>query len=201
MALRIASAVLALALAFTVFMAATLPLSLRANSTAPDFVDVRTAAKRSSSNPQVITVDVPPGESGDLLIALVALARDRTPEAPAGWTLIDSGIAAEDEARLAIWYRVADGSEGESYAFTWADGRSRGGGAILRYRGVDPASPIGQRLFANWRNRRRANRAKREYDTGRNPPRACVRGVRGLHFRYGGRAGWARGALLRWQPW
>ena len=87
---------------------------------------MKTAEKRRSGGQQRIEIATPPGNAGDLLIAVVALARDRTIVAPAGWTLIDSGVADEDEARLGVWYRVADGSEGEAYAFTW-EGRAGAG--------------------------------------------------------------------------
>ena len=149
----VAAAGLSLALGVaTATLCARPPFSVEADSIAPEFVDVRTTAKRSSGGQQRIEVETPPGEAGDLLIAAVALARDRTVAAPAGWALVDSGVADEDEARLVIWYRLAGETEEASHVFTW-EGRARGGAAILRYRGVDPATPLGATAFATGETR------------------------------------------------
>ncbi|MYH68371.1 MAG: hypothetical protein F4152_07465, partial [Dehalococcoidia bacterium] len=153
MAMRLLSLAVALGLALAVLSRLGLQFGTAvpsdASSGTPEFVDIRTAQKRSSSHPQEISIDVPPGEGGDLLIAVVALARDRTVEAPSGWTLFNSGIADEDEARLTIWYRLADAAtETDGVKFTWADGKSRGGAAVLRYRGVDATDPLGSSAFA-----------------------------------------------------
>ena len=59
---------------------------------------------------------------------------------PAGWTLIertDSGTSFG----IVTYYRVADGSEGASFTWTFSVA-TRSLGGIIRYTGVDTASPI-----------------------------------------------------------
>ncbi len=112
--MRVVAVAVVLALALTVLASVTLreraPLALRADSSAPAFVGVETAVKKGSK-PAQISVDVPVGENGDLLIAILATDGEPTLTDPVGWTLVDSGTAQGDKATLGIWRRIADGSE------------------------------------------------------------------------------------------
>ena len=76
-------------------------------------------------------------------MAILATRRERSPNTPEGWTLIDSGLAHEKEATLAVWYRLADGTELTSHTLSWLWGESQAVGAILRYGDINPTAPIG----------------------------------------------------------
>ena len=52
-------------------------------------------------------------------------------------------MAHEQEATLAPWYRLADGSELASHTLSWLWGRSQAVGAILRYGDIHPTEPVG----------------------------------------------------------
>ncbi len=96
---------------------------------------------------QRITVTTPAGQQGDLLVAILVTAEGRSPVSLTGWTLIDTGTTdsadVDADATLAVWYRIADGSEPSTYDFGWTGGPAEGAVAILRYRDVDPDAPIG----------------------------------------------------------
>ena len=79
----------------------------------------------------------------DLLIAHVSTdAADPTFGTPTGWVLlVDANSGGSTTASTAVWYRVADGTEPASYTFTWLSS-TNAVGALSRYSGVDPASPI-----------------------------------------------------------
>ena len=119
------------------------PQPLRADSATPEFVGSETAVKPLSNNPQLVVVATPAGAVGDLLIAILAIDRERTPVTPEGWTLIESGFTHQEEATLAIWYRLADGTEEQSYTLEWTGGKRPAVAAILRYRGAHTTDPIG----------------------------------------------------------
>ncbi|MXX18834.1 MAG: hypothetical protein F4Z48_04985, partial [Dehalococcoidia bacterium] len=76
-------------------------------------------------------------------MGILAIDKERTPTTPQGWSLADTGFTHQEEATLAVWYRFADGSEGESLTLGWTGGKRQAIAAILRYRGVDPAYPVG----------------------------------------------------------
>ena len=116
----------------------------------PDFVAVDTQTKRTSDDPAQITVNVPPGEAGDLLIAVVAvrattLARmdPRAISTPSGWVGIDHGTTDANATTLGVWRRFAVDAEPSSHTFSWDNGPGQAVAAILRYRGVDANTPIG----------------------------------------------------------
>ena len=155
--IRAAIATSPLTLAFLLFAIATrephAPPLASATGDAPAWVGGETALKVGSGNPQTIAVAVPAGQAGDLLIAIVATDGDRAIVAPDGWTrLAASGTAANDRATLGLWYRLADGSEAASLAFTWSN-NEEAAAAIVRYGGVDPASPIGPAVAATGRSK------------------------------------------------
>lgn len=101
------------------------------------------AEARLASSGTSLAVPKPAGTAaGDLLVAMVATdggtAWSMTP--PPGWT----PVTVEDRAgkvSFGVWWRVASGSEGSDYSFTWSGGEEAYG-AVLRFTGHDPASPI-----------------------------------------------------------
>lgn len=124
------------------------------DGTGPAFVAVDTQTKRTSDDPPQITVNVPAGEAGDLLIAVVAvrattLARmdPRAISAPSGWVGIDHGTTDANATTLGVWHRFAGDAEPSSHAFSWDNGPGQAVAAILRYRGVDANTPIGASAF------------------------------------------------------
>ena len=89
-----------------------------------------------------ITIAAPAGIAlDDLLLAVLVVTKDRSLSAPAGWTLIEELPADGDKVTLSLWYKVASASEPPDYQFSWSDDQAAIG-AIYRYDGVDPASPI-----------------------------------------------------------
>jgi len=96
----------------------------------------------TSSNANSISVNLPTGVAvGDLLIAAVATDDNENVSAHAHWTLIDQGDAGFSGPTLAVYYRIATGSELSNYTFT-IGGTEEFAAAILRYSGVHMTTPI-----------------------------------------------------------
>ncbi|WP_288955763.1 T9SS type A sorting domain-containing protein [uncultured Polaribacter sp.] len=91
-----------------------------------------------NTNVNSITINIPSGNVNDLLIAAISSDERNTQtfNTPSGWTLIQSNIAPNTNASLAVYYRVADGSEGATQAFT-VGLNDELCGAIIRYDDVD----------------------------------------------------------------
>lgn len=92
---------------------------------------------RSRASGQVATVDIPPGEDGDLLIAIrfdTTLAAAQT--APAGWTLLG---AASDE--LAVWWKIATAAD-TTVSLTGAQSDRFSDAVVIRCANVDTTDPI-----------------------------------------------------------
>lgn len=116
----------------------------------PSFVGV---ADDRNANPQgtpSLTVPVPSGSAGDLLIAVVGVKDNPSTTTPQGWTAIIAGFngctsATEAglgiRAQLSAWWKFA-GSE-TSVSFSFGPNAIQAAGAVLRYAGTDPTSPIG----------------------------------------------------------
>jgi hypothetical protein len=115
-------------------------------------VSVGTGKSGASS----LTIPVPPSTneeaSGDLLISILGVQANPNTQEPEGWKTVpgfagfngatcaaDSGGTA---CQLAIFYRIADGSE-TSVTLDWGT-RRHAAGAVLRYSNVDQAAPIGE---------------------------------------------------------
>lgn len=120
----------------------------------PDFVAARTAVKAMSASPSEIAIEVPPGETGDLLIAVVAVRAGRraTTDAraistPPDWEAINHGVTDADATTLGVWYRIAGDAEPASHTFRWSGGPGQAVAAILRYRDADANTPIGASMF------------------------------------------------------
>jgi type II secretory pathway pseudopilin PulG len=97
-------------------------------------------AKTSSG--VTLTIDTPPTNTGDLLIAAVATDGDTssTLSPPSGWTEID----VEDYSSavtLGVWWRIAAASEPATHQFSWTGARPAYGW-IMRFTGQDSTHPI-----------------------------------------------------------
>ena len=100
-----------------------------------------------------LSIPVPPGVSGraDLLIAILGIQANPNTSGPDGWTGVrgftgfnDATCQADGEGtacQLAVYYRIADGSE-TTASFRWGATR-RAAGAVLRFSNVDTNAPIG----------------------------------------------------------
>ena len=113
------------------------------------FQSVATAS--ASSGVQSLVIAKPSGTAqDDLLIAVLSTDTGESGEnfsPPAGWTVITdretSGVSppADDNLQFAVWYKVATAAEPADYTFTWGSDEDAVG-AILRYDGVNPSTPI-----------------------------------------------------------
>jgi MSHA biogenesis protein MshQ len=91
-----------------------------------------------------LTITKPSGTAlNDVLIASVAVTPSSiTITPPSGWTLVRrTNNAGPTSNSLAVYYKVATGSEGASYAFN-VTGATFGVGGIQGFTGVDTANPI-----------------------------------------------------------
>ena len=120
-------------------------LALRpASAPPPSTISFRAAASAGASAGLSLTIDKPSGTvAGDVMIASIAVRPNTaTMTAPAGWKLvrrIDNGN--ENANSLAVYYKVAGGSEPANYAWTFSTPTSAAGG-IQTFTGVDTTSPI-----------------------------------------------------------
>jgi len=99
-----------------------------------------------------LTVGVPPGPAGDLLIFLVGVKINPATTTPAGWTPIVAGsndaICDSDpdglgiRCQLSAFWRVSDGTETDVGVIFGPNPR-QAAGAVLRYSGAEAVSPIG----------------------------------------------------------
>lgn len=109
------------------------------------------AGTNLSGFPATFTPPVPAGTAADdLLVVVIGITVQQTPATPAGWTLVpvqggssNPQNSAGADSRLAVYYKVAVAGQANP-TFTWTSGQGAvtGGGIILGYTGVDPASPI-----------------------------------------------------------
>ncbi len=104
----------------------------------------KSSAATSGGGPTTITITKPSGTaSGDVLIAGISFetGTDETSiTVPSGWTLVRRVNNSNNEG-LAVYRKVAGGSEPASYAWTFAQSRSLSGG-IMAFTGVDNTTPI-----------------------------------------------------------
>lgn len=107
-------------------------------------ITFRAAASAVSSN-TTLTIPVPAGTvAGDFMIASVGFRPNTlTATAPAGWTLLRrTNNAAGSANSLAVYYRVAGGSEPASYNWTFSAGAAGAAGGIQSFAGVNVSDPI-----------------------------------------------------------
>lgn len=117
----------------------------------PSFVGVAEDRNATPEGTTSLTVAVPPGSAGDLLIAVVGVKVNPSTTTPTGFTPIIAGFngctSASDtgygiRAQLSAWWKIADGSE-TSITVSFGPNPRQAAGAVLRYAGADPNSPIG----------------------------------------------------------
>lgn len=118
----------------------------------PAFVGVTEGRNGSPAGATSITIGVPTGSAGDLLVAVLGIKGNPSTVTPSGWTPIIAGFngctsgldpSIGIRAQLSAWWKIADGTE---TSVTWTYGNQvikQASGAILRYSGADAASPIG----------------------------------------------------------
>ncbi len=120
--------------------------------TVPAFVGV---AEGRNGNPQAsgntLTISVPSGAAGELLVAVIGVKTNPSTATPSGWTPIIAGfnqcVSGTDpqtgiRAQLNTFWRVADGSETSVTVNFGAGVIHQASGAVLRYSGVDTNNPI-----------------------------------------------------------
>jgi hypothetical protein len=90
-----------------------------------------------------LTINAPTGiTANDLLLAVISTDGSVTFDAPpTGWTLINQGQSDVSASTLAVFYKIAGSAEPAAYTFTWT-AVQQAAGAILRYTGVETATPI-----------------------------------------------------------
>jgi len=128
--------------------------SMPAAAQAPSFVGVttdRTMGGFTGGADTSLSVGVPAGAAGDLLIFLVGVKINPSTTTPAGWTPIVAGfndaICASGDGlgircQLSAFWRVSDGTE-TSVSVTFGPNPRQAAGAVLRYAGADAVTPIG----------------------------------------------------------
>lgn len=114
----------------------------------PSFVAV--AEDRNTGS--AITLPVPAGAAGELLVAVLGVKINPSTSTPAGWTPIIAGfngcVSASDpsigiRAQLSAWWKVSDGTETSvSFTLDTAGNISQASGGVLRYSGADTTDPI-----------------------------------------------------------
>lgn len=72
------------------------------------------AASAGAASSSTLTISKPAsGTAGTLLVAFIVNSLSSAPTAPAGWTKIGDG------GRRSVFYRIADGSEGNDFTWTY----------------------------------------------------------------------------------
>lgn len=88
------------------------------------------------SSANSITLNTPPGDAKDLLVASITAVNDNANyTTPAGWTLVRRANTSDEDLTLAVFYRVTDGTESNSYTFN-IDISEDICGSIIRYDNV-----------------------------------------------------------------
>ncbi len=122
-------------------LAATRPCST-VRGPAPTFRSSSSALESGGT----ATVTKPAGvASGDLLVAFAAVSDEtagNNADTPSGWSLVTSESEWWGNLQLAVFAKVAGGSEPASYSFTGFDAFDAGAVVLLAYSGVDTTSPI-----------------------------------------------------------
>ncbi|MCA1832871.1 MAG: DNRLRE domain-containing protein [Actinobacteria bacterium] len=79
--------------------------------------------------------------AGDVMIAAIATRGVATVSAPTGWNQIGTGIANGSSMTVRSYWKLANGSEPASYAWTLSEAKAATG-SIVAYSGVDSTNPI-----------------------------------------------------------
>jgi hypothetical protein len=118
----------------------------------PSFVGVEEGRNATPEGTTSLSVAVPSGSAGDLLIAVVGVKDNPSTTTPQGFTPIIAGFngctSGTDtgygiRAQLSAWWKIADGSE-TAISVSFGPNPRQAAGAVLRYAGTDPTTPIGE---------------------------------------------------------
>jgi RHS repeat-associated protein len=137
-------AFLALALVFAAPAQAQIAFRAAASATAAGITPAFRSANSATTTGTTLTITKPSGvAANDVLIGSVAVTpSSATITPPADWTLVRRTDNAGPTANsLAVYYKVATGSEPASYAWT-TSGASFTVGGVQAFSGVDSATPI-----------------------------------------------------------
>lgn len=108
-----------------------------------DFRGSTTAVSQSSST--TITLAKPAGVvANDVLYAFVwtnTYSRTGSTATPTGWTLLGSTSHQTNQYILNVYRRVADGTEGSSFTFTFSESANYSEGVVVAYVPVDTNTP------------------------------------------------------------
>jgi RHS repeat-associated protein len=137
-------AFLALALAFAAPAQAQISFRAAASATAAGITPAFRSANSATTTGTTLTITKPSGvAANDVLVGSVAVTpSSATITPPADWTLVRrTDNAAPTANSLAVYYKVASGSEPASYAWS-TSGASFTVGGVQAFSGVDTATPI-----------------------------------------------------------
>ena len=105
----------------------------------------RGAAITVTTTTTTLSINKPAGiVAGDIMIVNIAQeGNNTTAPSSSGWTLINGQSLAGGTLRYgAVLYRIADGTEGSSFAFTLGTGTIYAAGAIVAFSGVNTTTPF-----------------------------------------------------------
>jgi hypothetical protein len=102
---------------------------------------LRDSSSAANATATTLVIPVPSVvESGDVLIAEVAVRGKPAIAKPAGWVFLRSNVSTAPQ-KQSLYYRVATGTEPTSYTWTFSNPKAAAGG-ILDYSGVNTSTPI-----------------------------------------------------------
>lgn len=97
------------------------------------------------STSTTLTLNKPTGVNvGDIMIVNIVKYKSGNTTNPSlsGWTVIASGLGGNANRIGAILYRIVDGTEGSSFAFSLGGTMSNAEGTIVAFSGIDHSSPF-----------------------------------------------------------
>jgi hypothetical protein len=102
---------------------------------------LRSSSSAANATTTTLVIPAPSGiESGDVLLAEVAVRDEPTITTPTGWVFLRSDVSTAPQTQ-SVYYLVATDTEPTSYTWTFTNARAAAGG-ILDYSGVNSFDPI-----------------------------------------------------------